>query len=138
MAEKWQVPIFIHPWETLGRDRMPHHNFMYTVGMPSETALAAATLIWRDNGEVSTAKGLFCAWRRIFPIYFAKVRSRLESMAAFTIDYASPSYYAKKFYFDSLNYDPINLKYMIERFGHEKIFMGSDYPFYCEKLIRVK
>lgn len=40
-----------------------------------------------------------------------------------------PSYYAKKFYFDSLNYDPINLKYMIERFGHEKIFMGSDYPF---------
>ena len=64
----------------------------------------------------------------IFPIYFAKVRW-LESMAAFTIDYASPSYYAKKFYFDSLNYDPINLKYMIERFGHEKIFMGSDYPF---------
>ena len=28
------------------RDRMPHHNFMYTVGMLSETALAAATLIW--------------------------------------------------------------------------------------------
>ncbi|MDD1370817.1 amidohydrolase family protein, partial [Bacillus sp. MHSD17] len=23
----------------------------------------------------------------------------------------------------------LNLKYMIERFGHEKIFMGSDYPF---------
>ena len=82
-----------------------------------------------DNGEVSTAKRFVLRMAADAPIYFAKVRSRLESMAAFTIDYASPSYYAKKFYFDSLNYDPINLKYMIERFGHEKIFMGSDYPF---------
>ena len=98
MAEKWQVPIFIHPWETLGRDRMPHHNFMYTVGMPSETALAAATLIWSGIME-KFPRLKVCFARRIFPIYFAKVRSRLESMAAFTIDYASPSYYAKEILF---------------------------------------
>lgn len=49
MAEKWNVPLFVHPWETLGRERMPRHHFMYTVGMPSETALAAASLI---NGAV--------------------------------------------------------------------------------------
>src|SRR5699024_1897987 len=35
------IPLFVHPWETLGRDRLPRHNFMYMVGMPSETALAA-------------------------------------------------------------------------------------------------
>ncbi|MDP4163461.1 MAG: amidohydrolase family protein, partial [Bacillota bacterium] len=45
MCEKWNVPIFVHPWETLGRDRLSSHNLMYTVGMPSETALAAASLI---------------------------------------------------------------------------------------------
>ncbi|MGW9129193.1 amidohydrolase family protein, partial [Paenibacillus chitinolyticus] len=45
MCEKWDVPLFVHPWETLGRERMPRHNFMYTVGMPSETALAAASLV---------------------------------------------------------------------------------------------
>ena len=45
MAEKWEVPLFIHPWETLGKERMTRHNLMYTVGMPSETALAAASLI---------------------------------------------------------------------------------------------
>lgn len=41
MCEKWNVPIFIHPWETLGGDRFSSHNLMYTVGMPSETALVS-------------------------------------------------------------------------------------------------
>ena len=28
IAEKWEVPLFIHPWETVGRERMPRHNLM--------------------------------------------------------------------------------------------------------------
>jgi aminocarboxymuconate-semialdehyde decarboxylase len=40
-----------------------------------------------------------------------------------------PSYYAKKLYYDSLVYDPVNLQYMIDRFGAEQIIAGSDYPF---------
>lgn len=69
---------------------MPHHNFMYTVGMPSETALAAATLVWSGIMEkFPLLKVCFAHGGGSFPIYFAKVRSRLESMAAFTIDYAS-------------------------------------------------
>ncbi|WP_312118271.1 amidohydrolase family protein, partial [Brevibacillus reuszeri] len=45
MCQIWDVPLFVHPWETLGRERMSRHNLMYTVGIPSETALAAASLI---------------------------------------------------------------------------------------------
>jgi aminocarboxymuconate-semialdehyde decarboxylase len=40
-----------------------------------------------------------------------------------------PSYYARNFYFDSLNYDPLNIKYLIDRFGYDRILLGSDYPF---------
>lgn len=49
MAEKLNVPLFVHPWETLGTERLPRHNLTYTVGMPSETALATASLI---NGSI--------------------------------------------------------------------------------------
>lgn len=28
----------------------------------------------------------------------------------------------------------MNIKYMMERFGHEKIFMGSDYPFLLREI----
>jgi aminocarboxymuconate-semialdehyde decarboxylase len=33
-----------------------------------------------------------------------------------------------------LNYDPLNLNYLIDRFGYEKIVMGSDYPFLLREI----
>ena len=73
-----------------------------------------------DNGEVSTAKGLFCAWWGSFPYILPRLDQGWKVWPHLRLTTHPPSYYAKKFYFDSLNYDPINLKYMIERFGHEK------------------
>jgi len=40
------VPILVYPWATVGEERMPKHNFMYSIGMPSETALAVGSLIF--------------------------------------------------------------------------------------------
>ena len=31
-------------------------------------------------------------------------------------------------------YDTLNLRYMMERFGYEKIMMGSDYPFLLREI----
>lgn len=30
-----------------------------------------------------------------------------------------PSFYTKNFYFDSLSYEPLNIRLLLERFGHE-------------------
>jgi len=135
MAEKWDVPIFIHPWETLGRERMPRHNFMYTVGMPSETALAAATLIWSGIMEkFPNLKICFAHGGGSFPYILPRLDQGWEVWPHLRLTNHPPSYYAKKFYFDSLNYDSLNLKFMMDRFGHEKIFMGSDYPFLLREI----
>lgn len=40
-----------------------------------------------------------------------------------------PSTYARKLYYDTLVYDPLALKYIIERFGLSQIMIGTDYPF---------
>ncbi|TGV01330.1 amidohydrolase, partial [Mesorhizobium sp. M00.F.Ca.ET.186.01.1.1] len=45
-----------------------------------------------------------------------------------------PSHYTQNFYFDSLNYEPLNIRLLIERFGYEKIVMGTDYPFLLREL----
>jgi len=130
MAEKWEVPLFVHPWETLGTERMPRHNFMYTVGMPSETALAAASLI---NGGVMekfpNLKVCFAHGGGSFPYILPRLDKGWEVWPHLRKTTKPPSHYAKNFYFDSLNYDPLNLKYLVDRFGYEKIVMGSDYPF---------
>ncbi|MGE7840367.1 amidohydrolase family protein [Lysinibacillus sp. NPDC093712] len=135
MAEKWQVPLFIHPWETLGKDRMPRHNFMYTVGMPSETALAAASLI---NGGViekfPKLKVCFAHGGGSFPYILPRLDQGWKVWPHLRLTSKPPSYYAKNFYFDSLNYDPLNLQYLIDRFGADKIVMGSDYPFLLREI----
>ncbi|MGG1214992.1 amidohydrolase family protein [Micromonospora provocatoris] len=135
MAEKWQVPLFIHPWETLGKDRMPRHNFMYTVGMPSETALAAASLI---NGGViekfPKLKVCFAHGGGSFPYILPRLDQGWKVWPHLRLTSKPPSYYAKNFYFDSLNYDPLNLQYLIDRFGVDKIVMGSDYPFLLREI----
>lgn len=134
-AEKWEVPLFVHPWETLGKERMPRHNFMYTVGMPSETALAAASLICGGVMEkFPKLKVCFAHGGGSFPYILPRLDQGWKVWPHLRVISKPPSHYAKNFYFDSLNYDPLNIKYLVERFGHEKIVMGSDYPFLLREI----
>jgi aminocarboxymuconate-semialdehyde decarboxylase len=41
----------------------------------------------------------------------------------------SPTTYARKLYYDCLVYDAKTLAFIIERFGLERIMLGTDYPF---------
>lgn len=135
MAEKWEVPLFVHPWETLGTERMPRHNFMYTVGMPSETALAAASLVSGGVMEkFPRLKVCFAHGGGSFPYILPRLDQGWKVWPHLRVTSEPPSHYAKNFYFDSLNYDPLTLKYLVDSFGYEKIVMGSDYPFLLREI----
>lgn len=134
-AEKLEVPLFIHPWETLGGDRVKDHNFMYTIGMPSETALAAASLV---NGGVMekypNLKICFAHGGGSFPYILPRLDQGWKVWPHLRKIENPPSYYAKKFYFDSLNYEPRNIEYLVDMFGEDRIMMGSDYPFLLREI----
>ncbi|ATF16576.1 amidohydrolase [Brevibacillus brevis X23] len=130
MCQTWDVPLFVHPWETLGRERMPRHNLMYTVGMPSETALAAASLILGGVIEkFPRLKICFAHGGGSFPFILPRLDQGWTVWPHLRLTDQPPSVYAKQFYFDSLTYDPLNIPYMMKRFGEDRIMMGSDYPF---------
>jgi aminocarboxymuconate-semialdehyde decarboxylase len=130
MAEKWNVPLFIHPWEMLGKDRMPRHNLMYTVGMPSETALAGASLILGGvMDKFPNLKICFAHGGGSLPYLLPRLDQGWKVWPHLRLLENPPSFYAKKFYYDSLVNDPINLNYLLQNIGYEKIIMGSDYPF---------
>ena len=134
-AEEWGVPLFIHPWESLGLDRMPRHNFMYTISYTTDTALAAASLIKGaviekfPNLKICLAHG-----GGSFPFLLPRLDQGWNVWPHLRQISKPPSYYAKNFYFDALMYDTLNLRYMMERFGYEKIMMGSDYPFLLREI----
>ena len=46
-----------------------------------------------------------------------------------TVIKRAPSTYLEKFYFDSITFDPMMLKHLIDRFGAEHVLMGTDYPY---------
>ncbi|MDP4171039.1 MAG: amidohydrolase family protein [Bacillota bacterium] len=130
MCEKWNVPIFVHPWETLGRDRLSSHNLMYTVGMPSETALAAASLILGGVIEkFPSLKICFSHGGGSLPYILPRLDHGWNVWPHLQLTENPPSYYAKKFFYDSIVNSPVNIKFLVGKFGAEQIIMGSDYPF---------
>ncbi|AWE06180.1 2-amino-3-carboxymuconate-6-semialdehyde decarboxylase [Lysinibacillus sp. 2017] len=134
-AEELEMPLFIHPWETMAKERTPRHNFMYTVGMPSETALAAASLIWSGVMEkYPNLKVCFAHGGGSFAYILPRLDQGWEVWPHLRLTEHPPSYYAKKFYFDSLVYDKDNFAFLLQRFGHDKIIMGSDYPFLLREI----
>lgn len=134
-AEELEMPLFIHPWETMAQDRTPRHNFLYTIGMPSETALAGASLIWSGVMEkCPNLKICFAHGGGSFPYILPRLDQGWEVWPHLRLTEHPPSHYAKNFYFDSLVYDKDNLAFLIERFGHDKIIMGSDYPFLLREI----
>ncbi|MBP1965004.1 amidohydrolase [Paenibacillus aceris] len=130
MCEQWNVPLFVHPWETMGKERMPRHNLMYTVGMPSETALAAASLILGGVIEkFPKLKICFAHGGGSFPYILPRLDKGWHVWPHLRLTSNPPSHYTDNFYFDSLVNDPGNVKYLVDKFGYGRIMMGSDYPF---------
>ena len=45
-AEQLNAAIFVHPWDMLGKERMPNYWLPWLVGMPAETSLAICSMIF--------------------------------------------------------------------------------------------
>lgn len=129
-ANEQRVPLFVHPWETLGRERLPRHNFMYMVGMPSETALAAGSIIMSGMlDKFPNLKLCFAHGGGSLPYLLPRMDKGWNVWPHIRKTEKPPSHYAKRLYYDSLVYDENNLQFMIDRFGVDRIIAGSDYPF---------
>ena len=129
-ANDLQVPLFVHPWATMGGERMPRHNFMYMVGMPSETALAAGSIIMSGMlDRYPNLKICFAHGGGSLPYLLPRLDQGWEVWPEIRKTKLPPSNYARKLYYDSLVYDKNNLQFMIDRFGTKQIIAGSDYPF---------
>ena len=45
-AQEWGAAIFVHPWDMVGKERMPKYWLPWLVGMPAETSLAICSMIF--------------------------------------------------------------------------------------------
>jgi len=124
--------VLVHPWEMLGRERMPKYMMPWTVGMPAETQLSVVALI---------LSGAFDRLPRALRICFAHgggsfafLLGRLENawhhhpVARGECEFA-PRQYLNRFYVDSAVFDQRTLQFLVGTMGAEQVVLGSDYPF---------
>jgi len=130
--------VFVHPWDMMGKERMPKYWLPWLVGMPAETALAICSVIF--GGVLERLPSLrvgFAHGGGSFPITIGRIehgwRERPDLCA---IDNPNnPRDSVRRVYFDSLVHDADALRYLIHLAGVERVALGSDYPFPLGELV---
>lgn len=131
-CEQLDMAVLVHPWEMMGQQYMSKYWLPWLVGMPAETARAAASLIFSGVME-KLPKLRFCfahAGGSFIPTI-----GRLEHGFNCRPDLVAidnpvnPREYLGKFWVDSATHDPELLEYILKKIGSEKICLGTDYPF---------
>jgi aminocarboxymuconate-semialdehyde decarboxylase len=142
-AEQLDAAIFVHPWDMLGKQRMPKYWLPWLVGMPAETCLAICCM---------TLGGVFDRFAKLrvafahgggsFPFTLGRIEHAFHvrpDLVAVDSRTNPRSYLGQRsdngtarparFYVDSLVHDAAALKMLVEMFGAERVALGSDYPF---------
>lgn len=124
--------VFVHPWDMVGKERMPKYWLPWLVGMPAETTLAICSMIF--GGVLERLPDLRVAFAHgggAFPFTIGRIRHGFDvrpDLCAVENDVA-PDAYLGRFWVDSLVHDPRALRYLVELMGDDRVALGSDYPF---------
>jgi aminocarboxymuconate-semialdehyde decarboxylase len=130
-AERLQVPLFLHPQNWGDMRRLKDHHLWNLVGFPTETALAAAHLIFGGVFDAHPQlKVILAHGGGYFPYQIGRLdhgyEVRREAKARLR---RRPSEYLANLYCDTLTHSAISLRFLIDRMGDDHVVIGSDYPF---------
>jgi len=126
------MAVFVHPWEMMGEADMKKYWLPWLVGMPAETARAAASMIF--SGVLERLPGLRVCFAHAGGSLIPTI-GRLEHGFNCRPDLVAidnpvtPRHYLGKFWVDSATHDPQLLRYILDVVGETKVCMGTDYPF---------
>ena len=130
-VEEMGVLVFIHTAGFTHPDRLKEHYFLNLIGHPIEAAIAISYLIFDGIMErhpglkivVAHGGGYLPSYAgRMDHAYHARedVREGLPN---------APTHYLKKFYFDTVVFEPDQLAFLIRKYGSDHILLGTDYPY---------
>lgn len=135
-AEALDLALMVHPLHPAGRDRLPGHPALAAAAaFPLDTALAGASLLSAGIPErFPRLRIMLCHGGGALPWILPRL-DRVWSLggplgATFP---AKPSAMARNFYYDSIVYDPVALRFIAEHIGADRIVTGSDFPFVIQQ-----
>jgi aminocarboxymuconate-semialdehyde decarboxylase len=128
--EALDLPIFLHPVEPIGGDRLKTFFLSNLIGNPVDTAVAACHLIF--GGVLDRHPRLQIGLPHaggVLPILIGRIdqgwrtRPELKSLPQ------APSAYLTRFTYDTITHSKAVMEFVINAVGAERIMLGSDYCF---------
>jgi aminocarboxymuconate-semialdehyde decarboxylase len=130
-AVRLNAAIFVHALRPAGQDRIVGPLSEQAVCFPGDIGLAAASLITGGMAERHAALRIaFSHGGGALPVMIPrlthawKMQKKMHEQVP-----REPGFYAKRFYYDSIVFDPGMLKQLVSAFGETQVVVGSDYPF---------
>ncbi|GIV33971.1 MAG: amidohydrolase [Chitinophagales bacterium] len=131
-AQQLNACIFVHPWDMMGKDKMPDYWLPWLVGMPAETALAICSMIFGGVFEKLPAlRVAFAHGGGSFPATIGRIEHGFHVRPDVVAKHnpVNPRHYLGRFWLDSLVHDARMLEYLVHLVGADRVCLGSDYPF---------
>jgi aminocarboxymuconate-semialdehyde decarboxylase len=137
-AEQLNAAIFVHPWDMMGKERMPKYWLPWLVGMPAESSLAICSMIFGGVFErFPKLRVAFAHGGGAFPFTIGRIEQAFHvrpDLVAVQNNTNPREYLANgsapaRFFVDSLVHDGDALTLLLKLFGAKRIALGSDYPF---------
>jgi len=127
-----RMAVLVHPWDMLGKPRMPNYMMPWTVGMPAETQLGIVAMILGGAFDKlpTTLRICFAHGGGSFAFLLGRLQNAWEHHpAAHGICELPPHNYLNRFYVDSAVFDQRALEFLVDTMKAEHVMLGSDYPF---------
>jgi aminocarboxymuconate-semialdehyde decarboxylase len=130
-AEELGAFIFIHPQVAAAAERLGSYYLRNMVGLPLETTIAGASLVFGGVLERYPGLKICLAHGGGFVPYQAgrfehgwevreEAKVRLHNPPAVSLG---------RLYFDTITHSKTALDFLIRTAGHDRVLLGSDYPF---------
>ena len=124
------VPIFLHPLNVIGSQRLTNYYLHNLLGNPFDTAVAAANLIF--SGLLDRFPKLNICLPHAggaFPYLIGRLNHGWKVREECRALKKPPLSYLRRFTYDTISHSPEALRYLINLVGADRVMLGSDFCF---------
>jgi aminocarboxymuconate-semialdehyde decarboxylase len=129
-AERLGAPIFVHPINNAGADRMGRYYLGNIVGNPAETTIAIGSVVF--GGVLDRYPRLVFCWSHgggFWPYQVGRFDHGYEMRPEPKANISKPpSRYASRMYYDTITHSEAALGYLVSSMGAGNVVYGTDFP----------
>jgi aminocarboxymuconate-semialdehyde decarboxylase len=139
-ADKLGAVFHIHPTDPVGVEAMTDYWLMPLVGFLFDTTLAAAKLVFAGvPARYPNIKWVLSHLGGAIPYLAERLDRGWQAFPDCRTNIAEPpTEYLRRFYFDTVNFDPRAVRLAVDFAGASQILAGSDYPHQIGSIPKMK